>query len=49
MSGEFYFFRDSSHLQIMIMKTNIDMKEDLKHLYICPLTKKILNMNKSKC
>lgn len=40
MSGEFYFFRDSSHLQIMIMKTNIDMKEDLKHLYICPLTKK---------
>lgn len=36
MSGEFYFFRDSSHLQIMIMKTNIDMKEDLKHLSICP-------------
>lgn len=22
------------------MKTNIDMKEDLKHLSICPLTKK---------
>lgn len=41
MSGEFYFcLVDSSHLQIMIMKTNIDIKEDLKHLSICPLTKK---------